>query len=737
LCLLVVAWVGCHGGGAGGASPDTGTDDDTSADGSSDTGADTADDDADAHGDTPPTVTWRPRLTSRAEFDAFATPEHEVKFLARDTAGALPGPLDAHDCAFSDSVLYPFHIQFLRSLPGMGTYSPQDYASDTARRDARRFMPGSLYWFGAAQHPAGDVGVMAYTLSVASSEAPDTVAAWADYDTRLAGCVDVVPSDLVLVGVDPAQESWLLDNRDALAAAGVTVMARSALSVDAVEVYSAGEGYGYVNLVPPGVTPDDYGPRDILFMEAASDDIGLVSGVVTSFPQSFGSHLNLRLREKRLPNLRWSTWREAASVEALTGVLAHLVVDASGSVTLERAELAEAEAFWARQQPPLTVPPADLRVTAHRTLGVLRHGDASAFGVKAANLGEILVALRPPNRPDGFAIPFSSYATHMAAPSLTAERDALLADPRVRTDRVWRRARLDALRSSITRAPLPAGTLEAVRAAALAVWGDAADTTYLRFRSSTNAEDLEAFSGAGLYDSKTGCLGDDLDGDDAGPSRCLAASQRAELEARIAAWRSELEEHPDRAWLADLIDDAVEDLTEEKPAADALRKVWRSLWNLRAFDERDYYGIDHRDVYMGVAVIPTLFGEQAESVALTNLAHAGGDTGQYRIVTQRGEIGVVRPVIPGARPEEMVFVRDGQVARDFEVVARSSESPDADLWSDAQRVELASLLFTLHDHFAGQVYPHLNPLRLDVEVDVTAEGTTLVKQARPYLGELP
>jgi hypothetical protein len=42
----------------------------------------------------------------------------------------------------------------------------------------------------------------------------------------------------------------------------------------------------------------------------------------------------------------------------------------------------------------------------------------------------------------------------------------------------------------------------------------------IRFRSSTNVEDTAQFTGAGLYDSFSGCLADDLDGDTAGPSLC-------------------------------------------------------------------------------------------------------------------------------------------------------------------------------------------------------------------------
>ena len=48
----------------------------------------------------------------------------------------------------------------------------------------------------------------------------------------------------------------------------------------------------------------------------------------------------------------------------------------------------------------------------------------------------------------------------------------------------------------------------------------------LRFRSSTNVEDSEQFTGAGLYDSFSGCLADDLDNDTAGPCACDAVGDR-------------------------------------------------------------------------------------------------------------------------------------------------------------------------------------------------------------------
>lgn len=140
-------------------------------------------------------------------------------------------------------------------------------------------------------------------------------------------------------------------------------------------MYSAGETYGYVHTLAPGAAPGDpdaqYGARDILIADGATDDISVVSGLITTFPQSFGSHLNLRMREKRLPNLRWAAARDVAALRALEGTLVHLTVSEQGEIRYARATLDDATCFWRALQPPLATPRADLTVTSLRPFAAL------------------------------------------------------------------------------------------------------------------------------------------------------------------------------------------------------------------------------------------------------------------------------------------------------------------------------------------------------------------------------
>jgi hypothetical protein len=268
--------------------------------------------------------------------------------------------------------------------------------------------------------------------------------------------------------------------------------------------------------------------------------------------------------------------------------------------------------------------------------------------------------------------------------------------------------------------------------AVLASFGEQGLRMRLRFRSSASGEDLAHASSAGLYDSKSGCLADDLDADDVGPSLCLTREVEAYYRGELGRRQTELAEHPERVWLAPVIGDLQQELGREKSAYAALKKVWASLWNERAFDERVYYGVDQRRAQMAVAVHAAQVAEQLEAVAFTNLEPDSREP-LFRLVSQVGETGVVQPVDPSAEPEITSFRRsEASALSEVTLVKASSLSSGTSLWSEPALQELGAMLFAVQDHFATNVYSLLNPVSLDVEVDVSSSGTIIVKQVRPY-----
>jgi hypothetical protein len=203
--------------------------------------------------------------------------------------------------------------------------------------------------------------------------------------------------------------------------------------------------------------------------------------------------------------------------------------------------------------------------------------------------------------------------------------------------------------------------------------------------------------------------------------------------ALLDARRAEKAAHPERVWLDAIIADLESDLTKERPVARALKKVWASLWNDRAFEERAYFGIDHRKAFMGVAVNPSFVGERLDAVAVTHLTAEAGALPLYRVITQKDGLPVVRPPDPTLVAETTTFRRgaNGAVV-DPKLLVRSSIA-DGPLWTDLQRDTLAKLLFQVQDHFAAMVYPHIANLSLDLEVKLTEQNHIVLKQVRPYI----
>ena len=101
--------------------------------------------------------------------------------------------------------------------------------------------------------------------------------------------------------------------------------------------------------------------------------------------------------------------------------------------------------------------------------------------------------------PDGFAVPFYFYDEFMKANDLYSRVSTMLADEDFQTDYDTQEAELKELRDAIKGATTPDWIITALEE----MHGAYSAGQSLRYRSSTNNEDLPRFSGAGLYDSKT------------------------------------------------------------------------------------------------------------------------------------------------------------------------------------------------------------------------------------------
>jgi hypothetical protein len=321
-----------------------------------------------------------------------------------------------------------------------------------------------------------------------------------------------------------------------------------------------------------------------------------------------------------------------------------------------------------------------LDLDAH-DLGAAIDEAVPAFGGKASHFGGISLIGDEVPVPKGFAIPVYYYDQFMEQNGLWPVVEAMLADKAFQGSTSVRDERLEELRDIMEDAPVDPNLLDLVTDKLNLEYPD----TRVRFRSSTNAEDISGFNGAGLYTSKSGDPND-----------------------------------PDY------------------PIEDAIREVWASLWNFRAYEERAYYTIPHEDIGMALLVHRSFPDEEANGVAITaNIYDTTGLEPGFYVNVQEGEESVVLPdagvttdqfisyfTLPG---QPIVFMAHSNLIDEGETVLTTAET-----------YTLGTALDAIHWYFFEVYGGGVGFYGMDVEFKFDDEGegtpTLWVKQARPYPG---
>ena len=432
-----------------------------------------------------------------------------------------------------------------------------------------------------------------------------------------------------------------------------------------------GVGFGLLRSLSLEERPN---PRDIVIYESLPNDLPRVAGIITTVPQTPLSHVNLRALQDRAPNAFIRDALDDDTIDSLIGSLVRYTV-LRDSYTIRAASKSELDAHYEASRPAAAQAPVrDLTVTAITALSGVAFGDWDAFGVKAANVAVLgTLGFADGTVPGGFAVPFYFYDEFMKANELDAMVTTMLADADFQASYDTQEKELKKLRKAIKNATTPAWMITALEE----MHAGFPEGTSLRYRSSTNNEDLPGFSGAGLYDSKT--------------------------------------QDPDE--------------TEEDGIDKSIKGVWASLWNFRAFVERDFNRIDHSATAMGVLVHPNYSDELANGVAVS-YDPPTNRTGAYYVNTQVGEDLVTNPEALSA-PEQLLLLSDGS----YEVIVRSNQVESNELlMTDAQIAQLRGHLATIHSSFKTLYAPAAGErFAMEIEFKITSDNVLAIKQARPWV----
>jgi pyruvate, water dikinase len=222
------------------------------------------------------------------------------------------------------------------------------------------------------------------------------------------------------------------------------------------------------------------------------------------------------------------------------------------------------------------------------------------------------------------------------------------------------------------------------------------DTVMVRIRSSSNAEDTPTFNGAGLYDSTSACAADSLAGAGPGASACDPSKEHRTLERGLA-------------------------------------QVWSSLWNYGAFEEREYYQLDHAAIAMGATISLRYEDERINGVAFTGNP-VDPQQARFTVNAQLGEVDVVNPT-PGVTAElSLLTLADGEVVEIERIVPSTLVTSGQTVMSDAQLEQLGRVMAELEASYPVDYEAEgtASPI-LDLEFKITDHDELVIKQIRTFL----
>lgn len=582
---------------------------------------------------------------------------------------------------FQNSVKYGIHWDFARAhlsggdmipVPDLGTFNLTEYYSPN-----RRFILGAVTYYE---------GRAAWTYEIAP------------YDTSTA---EMIAEGFEIVADSGFFGEELYFHPTSEAVAAVAEDLPSSVEIISTDELFEGIEYQPLNLgtslgrlrfmKAEQLETEFVNFRDIVVLDAVPNDISVVMGIITAEFQTPLSHINVLSQNRGTPNMALKGAEENEELRALEGKWVRFHVGAF-DYTLEEVTKDEADAWWEENRPAAVgVPDLDLSVTALPDIEDLLDPGLPmdealdlaipAFGGKASHYSAATRIGEDVPMPGGFAVPVHYYWQFMEQNGFHDRVAGMIADAEFQNDPEVRERRLKELREDMEVAPVDPG-FAALLEEKLRAGGY--DGIRMRFRSSTNAEDLEGFTGAGLYISWTGALGD-----------------------------------PDR------------------PVLDAVRHVWSSVWFFRAFEERSYRSIDHTAVGMALLVHRSFSDEEANGVALTaNPYDTSGLEPGFYINVQRGEASVVKPM-PGVTTDQFIYHYDFP-GQPIVFIAHSNLVPEGcTVLTSKQTYQLGTALKAIHEHFYP-VYGSSDWYAMDVEFKFDGmpgeEPRLWVKQARPHSG---
>lgn len=433
------------------------------------------------------------------------------------------------------------------------------------------------------------------------------------------------------------------------------------------------EGYGFfraMNLV------DIPGIKDIVFYTSLPNSLPRVGGIITSVLQTPLSHVNLRAIQDGIPN---AFIRDPLSIDSIAALLDHnIYFKVEQDKFFIREATSEEVNNWFEDLRPNYKQTAPLNMEHNKILPLddITFSMYDGFGAKCANVATMRTFGFPEGTiPDGFGIPFYYYQKFMRHNRLFEQARLMLSNPDFAKSRDLRDHLLADFRQKIEEATIPKWMQDELSRMQKSFPSGSA----IRCRSSTNNEDLPGFNGAGLYESKT--------------------------------------QYP-----------------HEGHIAKSIKQIYASLWNLRAFDEREFYKTNHFTASMAILCHTNYSDEQANGVGVSKDPLYQTNNTFYYLNSQVGEALITNPNGESV-PEEILLDAKSSSSNDYILVRASDLNTSSTTIMHGHYLnQIRDYLQTIHNEFE-LLYDAVGneTFAMEIEYKITHYGQLIIKQARPWV----
>jgi len=647
---------------------------------------------------------WKHQIVVSDEpFQSWTSPAY-VKFTILLREGYDPNLI-----YYQDSSRYEYHFEFaLEYLEPFLGMSLEEFDEVTLHAAGQQAALGAVIL-----PPWGDPPIQEYGIQLARTD-PYTREETVRLFNLIQGSVIADPNVKAYYFPTYEQYPMVQQNREWFQAQGVSV-GSTAQWTQGNASYSQGWALGTLKFVPGSLIQEAYTAGslacdDILLTDGVPAEVPSLAGIVTLAASTPNSHVAILARSQGVPFVHLAGEHDASLAKSLVGKKVYLAVTQAEfaqtcEVKLHDVEsLSEAERaslLSLKKGMPLVIQPMALQGRLWADTNDLRPADIRFFGGKASNFGVLRRAF-PNESPRAMAFSFDLWNAFLDQ-GLATEGGTFREVIHGRlakyagyppTDLEALAADLDSIRELFKDTQTTHFGQEGVAVLnALREFGFDPGRN-IRFRSSTNVEDSDQFTGAGLYDSFSGCLADDEDGDVVGPCLCDFAEKN------------------------------------ERGVFRAIRKVFASFYNDNAFLERLKHGVNEAEVGMALLVHHSFPDEIELANGVATLERTYDQSWSATVVSQKGAVSVTNPPMD-AVAEEVRIEAWGSVVMP-QVVGRSSLvslRENTVLEWDAEYLQLYGLLTVAAQQYCQETQK--DDVILDFEFKkVVPEGKLVIKQIR-------